>query len=179
MRTLELAKKWLQLIYAIFFTCTSCLQYCVFIHLIIFTLHTYKISLVFRFHVFGVGRRSIGFSIRVEVKTDSKTSVSYIWIHVQILSLNEFYLLCLPILHFCTFKWSHRKYTSELIWSSFGRKSLWVRTTGLRYLMINSWGWIWLGIMLDILAFQHWMTSFWLRQDRCLFTSNKFLVFDF
>lgn len=33
-----------------------------------------------RFHVFGIGQHSVGFSIRIEVKTDSKTSVRHIYI---------------------------------------------------------------------------------------------------
>lgn len=32
-----------------------------------------------RFHVFGIGQRSVGFSIRIEVKTESKITVCTFW----------------------------------------------------------------------------------------------------
>lgn len=44
---------------------------------------------LFRFHVFSIGRRSLGFSVRIEVKKGSKTSVCWVTNNL----VNDFFFL--------------------------------------------------------------------------------------
>ena len=68
--------------------------------------------MLLRFHVFGIGQRTVGFSVRIEVKTGSKVSVSdvlafcecfpnmfshhlFIYLFMQTLSVLNLFICCI------------------------------------------------------------------------------------